>query len=114
MMIQHEHILICAEFYITRKCLKPPSSFHILVFVMFCLSLMNGQIIALPAKKGKPNVNESSSKVSLEAAIEEMMDELELELEEIPEEAPIETALSLCVGWFGSLSTKCTKRPIWL
>ena len=78
---------------------------------MFCLSLMHGQIIALLATKGKPNVNESSSKVSLEAAIEELMDDLELE--EI-EEAPIETALSLCVGWFGSLSTKCTKRPTWL
>ena len=66
---------------------------------------------SVAGKKGKPNVNESSSKVSLEAAIEELMDDLELE--EI-EEAPIETALSLCVGWFGSLSTKCTKRPTWL
>ena len=81
---------------------------------MFCLSLMHGQIIALLATKGKPNVNESSSKVSLEAAIEELMDDLELEELMDDEEAPIETALSLCVGWFGSLSTKCTKRPTWL
>ena len=53
---------------------KSPSSFHILVFLMFflctikhsmfCLSLMHGQIIALLATKGKPNVNESSLKVS--------------------------------------------------